>query len=469
LESIIGELSDTDLSTSLNRFFASINDVLNQPEDPAVRNLAILQGQTLSDDIKRLSSRVRQIRQDVNEQIVSAADDINRLTAEIAELNIQIVALEGTSTTGSDAGGLRDQRNIALSRLSEIIGVRTAEQPSGAITVFAGGDFLVFDGTTRPVGVVFGEDRGMATASINILDSDAPIQSSSGNLAGLYSARDTNLGGFLDELDGFAQNLIFEFNKVFSSGQGLTGYSTATSRYFVQDSDEPLDQAGLNYTPVNGSFQLLVKNSRTGITTTSDIRVDLNGLGEDTSLADLAEQLNAVEGISAMIDESGRLKIDADSPVLEFSFAQDTSGILAALGINTFFEGESAGNIGVDDVIVADPLKFAASQGGIGEDTANAVLLAGFASTPLAAVDGRTLLEEYERITGATFQASAAIQAINEGFQTFHKTLEGQQLGISGVNIDEQAVKMIQFQRIYQASARVIAAIDELLETLINL
>ena len=48
LDALIGELSDTDLSTSLNNFFGSINDILNQPEDPGVRNLSILRGETLA-------------------------------------------------------------------------------------------------------------------------------------------------------------------------------------------------------------------------------------------------------------------------------------------------------------------------------------------------------------------------------------------------------------------------------------
>src|SRR5574340_527133 len=38
LEGIVGELSDTDLSTSLNLFFSSISEILNQPESVSVRN-----------------------------------------------------------------------------------------------------------------------------------------------------------------------------------------------------------------------------------------------------------------------------------------------------------------------------------------------------------------------------------------------------------------------------------------------
>ena len=469
LEAIIGELSDTDLSSSLNRFFASIHDVLNQPEDLATRNLAALQGQRLTQDIVRFDERVRQIREDTNESIAATANDINRLTSEIAELNVQIVATESASGGMSDAGGLRDNRSTALKKLSELIGIRSVEQESGAVTVFANGDFLVFDGRARPVSVVYNEDRGLSAATINITDSDSPLDSSTGRLAGLYSARDTILGDFLDSLDDFTKKLVFEFNKIYSSGQGLTGYSNVQSEFYVNDVDAALDNAGLDFTPVNGTLQVLVKNKRTGLTTTTDVRVDLNGLDDDTSLQDLTDQLDAIDGISATINPNRGLTINSDSQVLEFSFANDTSGILAALGINTFFSGSTSTQVSVSQAVLDDPTKFAASQTGIGQDSDNAVVLAGLAIQPLEATGGLSLSSYYERFTGDVFQASAAMQGVNDGFRTFQATLEGQHLGISGVNIDEQAVKMIQHQRAFQASAKLVATLNELMDTLINI
>ena len=56
-----------------------------------------------------------------------------------------------------------------------------------------------------------------------------------------------------------------------------------------------------------------------------------------------------------------------------------------------------------------------------------------------------------------------------EGFRTFHSTLEGQLLAIQGVNIDEEAIRMITYQRAFQASARVVSTINEMLDTLVNL
>jgi flagellar hook-associated protein 1 FlgK len=58
---------------------------------------------------------------------------------------------------------------------------------------------------------------------------------------------------------------------------------------------------------------------------------------------------------------------------------------------------------------------------------------------------------------------------VAEGFRVFQKTLQGEQLAISGVSIDEEAIRMITYQRVFQMSARFIGAVSELLETLVDL
>lgn len=469
LETLLGELSETDLSSTMSRFFGSINDVLNQPESIPVRNLAVLQGQTLASDISRLDSRVRDIREDVNKRIGDAATDINRLANEIAKLNRQITSAEGGAVSKSDAVGLRDQRGVALQELAKIIDVKVVEQDSGDVTVFAGGEYLVFESTVREVMTVVTPDRGLNVVEVRIKATDAPLNVSSGKLTGLMAARDQILGDFIDQLDGFAQTLMFEFNKIYSSGQGLTGNTTLTSEFGVDNVQLPLDQAGLPFTPVNGSFQVQIYNQQTKITETHDIFVKLNGLDDDTTLENLQQQLDAIDGLKAELTPTRGLKLAAESPVLSFAFANDTSGALASLGIGTFFTGTGAGNISVSEVVKKDPAKFAASAGGIGKDTTNAVALAGFLDRPLDSQSGASIGDMYSSLAGNVTQQSAVSKAVAEGFRVFQLTLDGQRLAISGVNIDEETVNLISYQRMYQASARFISTVNEMLEALINL
>ncbi len=470
LEGIVGALNQNNLQSSLNSFFSSIAGVLNQPESVSVRNLAVLQGQTLAGDINQMSQRVSNARVDVNTQIEGMTSDINRLVTDIANLNTQITSTEGGTLTISQAVGLRDKRNQDLSDLSNLIGIRVEEQPSGAANVFVGGDYLVFEGTSRQVETAYTTDRGLSSAHINLVDTNAPLDTQTGKLAGLTAARDNILGGFLDKLNNLATTLNFEFNKVYSSGQGLTGFQSMTSTYPVTSTSNALDNAGLQFTPVNGSFQVQMLNKQTGLTQTTNVTVDLNGLDQnETSLTGLATQLNAINGLKATISNTGNLSITTTSPDLQFSFANDTSGALAALGLNTFFTGTSAADLGVNQAVVADPGKFAASTAGIGIDTGNATKLANFMNQPLDSAGGTTLTDVYDRMVGDVTQGSAVAQSVTQGYQTFQQTLQGQQSAISGVSIDEEAVKMITFQRAYQASAKLISTINELLNTLMQL
>ena len=470
LESVIGELSDTDLSTSLNDFFSSINEVLNQPESVPVRNLAVLQGKTLASEINLLSNRVLEMRSDIDDQIVETASEINRLVENVALLNKRISATEGGGTSASDAVGLRDQRGLALSDLAKLIDIKTTEQADGTVNVYIGGDFLVLQGEFRNVSASQESTSGRVTTTVKLTTTKADLQLSSGKLAGLVAGRDDILGDFLTRLDSFASTMMFEFNKVFSSGQGLTGHNELTSEFAITDSTVALDAAGLRFTPVNGSFQVLVRNKEENTTVTTDIHIDLNGLGnDDTTYADFVAQLNNIDGLTAVIEPTGKLNITTDSSDSEFSFAGDTSGLLAALGLNTFFTGTGASSIGVSQFLQDDPTKFAASTNGIGEDTKNAEKLAAFLDKKLDTVGGTTLSILYNRLTGETTQASAVAQSVAEGFKVFEDTLSAQQLGVSGVSLDEEAVKLITFQRAYQATARYIATVSELLEVLVNL
>ena len=469
LETFYAELGETDLSTALTQFFNSIHAVADEPESSVARKLAILRGGTLAQDINGLAKHVGEVRSDLNQRVANSVDDINRLVEEVRLLNIRIAEAEGSDTSASEAVGLRDQRQNALTNLAKLVDITVTEQENASVSVFLGGDYLVLEGVSRTVKATEYSDRGLQVFELRLEESNSLLQINGGEVAGLVKSRDDVLGGFLDQLDSFASALVYEFNRVFSSGQGRTGFQSVTSESSVNSTTAALDAAGLSFTPTNGSFQILVRNTRTGLTETNEIPVDLNGLDGDITLADLAAAIDAVDGLDASINSSNQLTITRNSTDLDFSFANDTSGILTALGINTFFTGEDARTIGINDVVANDALKFAASRNGVDEDSEIAVELAGFAQKALDSEDGLTLYGLYERMTANVAQGSSVAHAVAEGARVFEDQLRGQSLAISGVSIDEEILRMIRYQRSFQASARYIAALDELLQLLVSI
>ncbi len=470
LEGLLGVLNDSGVNSSLTKFFNSIGDVLNQPQSLSARNLATLQGKNLTNDITNLSQRINDIQVSQNSQIRGLVNDANSHLETIRKLNVKIASLEGGTGSSAQAVGLRDQRDKALLDLSKLIGIQTQEQPSGAMNVFHNGEFLVFEGESHPLTTIQSGAGNDARLSVVYADTKSPVTSDGGQIFGVLAARDDILGAFSSKLDQFAQTLSFEFNKIFSSGQGLNGYSSVTSLNAVTDSKKPLDSAGLANTPISGGFDIQVKDLQTGLTQTTHITIDLNGLNNnDTTMLSLGQSIHAIDGLSASVNAAGELSIKTTSSTLQFAFANDTSGTLAALGINTFFTGSTARDLNVSTQILNDPNKFASSLGGIGNDTQILTQLAGFLDKPLDSLGGDTISQSRDRLVSEVTEASAATSAVADGFRSYESSLKTQQSAISGVNLDEEAVKMMQFQRSYQFSAKFISTINDMLDMLSNL
>lgn len=480
LEVLLNSLGDSNVSAKLTDFFNSVNEINNSPENPANKNLAISAGQQLTAAVNTLNREVGVLSDDLNTRVDQIASEINTLTEEIRQLNLRIVSLEGGGASGSDAGGLRSQRGVALKRLAQIVDADIVETDTGVTNVSVNGQFLVFEATRREVVSQQLDDGENVVQQVVFADNGGEIPATGGELGGIYESRDTILGDFVTGFNDFAAALAFEFNKVYSQGQGEEGYTSLTGTYRVQDATAALDQAGLDFTPVNGEFTVLITDSNEEDATPKSHVIDVDLLGSNgapTTLTSLAEALDAISGITASVSIDNQLVINSESPAnIQFSFENDSSGALAALGINTFFTGSDAASLGVNSELtsgIAAGAKFSdglrAASDGLYVPGTNALRLYDLQDQLLESQDGKSLGGLYQQLIDLTTQGATTTASVAEGLRTFEGTLEAAAASVSGVNLDEEAIDMIQLQRAYQASARYIGTISELLDILVNL
>lgn len=469
LEGELQELGEGDLSTALTDFADSIQDLATQPESAGFRDIVVKQGSELSRDLRSLYARVDDIRQSKTVQVKDTAQEANELIEEIHQLNKKIVKLEYGGLSSSDAGAARSQRYEALTRLSEILPIRYQEQDNGAVDVFSESDYLVLSGSTQKLEIVSTGD-GDDSFRVELSETRHDLSRSGGELRGLIEGRDDVLGGFLERLDQFASQLISEFNQRHASGEGLEGYQSTVSANHILDANVPLDQegAGLTFPPEHGSFDIKVTSQQSGLLETTSIPVNLDGIGADSSLEDIRGALDAVGNLDATITTRGELQIEA-ADGYEFRFANDTSGILASLGINTFFTGAGASDIDVSENLKANSELLATGQGGGPADGRNVSEFLDFLEQPIPALANSTLHGFYEQTVTQIAQDSASENALATGFTTFRDSLRSQQDQFTGVSLDEEAIKVLEFQRAYQASARIVSTVNELFSVLVNL
>ena len=480
LEAEFNALGGGNIGSYLTSFFNGINRVATEPNVPGIRDLVIRNGVDLVRQFNLLDQNVERLHSDLSTRVQGIAPEINTLTEQIRKLNLQIVALEGGGSTGSDAGGLRTQRAESLKQLAGLINISATETATGSVNISVNGQILVFEGTKRDVESELVEVNGTNAARIQFVDNKSVLDVSGGELHGIYQARDVVYSEFLENFDHLAATLAFEFNKLYSQGQGTTGFTQVTSTASVSDPAAALNVAGLDFTPTSGKFTVLVRNKEDNPPTTTphEITIDLNGLdGNDTTLNSLTAQLNAIDGINASVDIDNRLVLSSESSAIDFSFevesTSDESGVLAALGINTFFTGSAAGTLGVNSQLLqgggVGAAKFASSNQGINEGNDNALRLVAMYDQSLSSLDGSSIRGIYDSIINSTTQGASIAQSVADGQRVFSGTLEATSQGISGVNLDEEAIDMIALQRTYQASARFISTISDLLDILINI
>ncbi|MEY4566746.1 MAG: Flagellar hook-associated protein 1 [Planctomycetota bacterium] len=468
-ENFFSELSSEDISTSMSEFANAFNDLTNQPGSDSLRTMVIERGKSLASEIRDKRTQMLELSQRYGKQITLAADEINRITKQIGVLNTKIAEIEGSIDTGTQAVGLRDERLQLLEQLAGYISIKTSESETGTVSVFIGGDYLVADGISRTVAAAQTSGEGRFNTEIILTDSQSALKITGGSIGGMIEARDRVIQGTLDQYDEFTKNLIDRVNFVHSQGQGAKGFSAVTSSRSVSSSSAVLEDAGLSRTVENGGFQIKTLDANSGLERTYDIPVQLDGLPTDTNLFSLAQSISNIPGLSAIINELNQIEIKAIASTTTFSFQNDTSGALAALGINTFFSGEDSSDIDINDVLKKDPSLLAVSLDGVGRTTRNANILGEIFESPIPGLGDQSLRDQYEALAIRMTQDSNIEKGKNEGFKSYFATLESKHLGQSGVNLDEEAVKLMLYQKAYQASSRVIAISNELLTTLMQI
>ncbi|MFW6059104.1 MAG: flagellar hook-associated protein FlgK [Phycisphaeraceae bacterium] len=469
LESIGNEFSDSGLSTQLGQFFDTWSELANNPQDSGQRSLVVREGQRLASFIQNLRGQMVTLRSQTDRSAEQAAERVNDLLDQVETLNGK-VTLEGGGQGG--AGGVMDQRDQVLSELSEYLDISTVSHDNGSVDVFVGSTPIVLNGKSRGVELDTQQEDGENVQKLVVADDKTPLNATAGKLGAMVDFRQNDLEEAIATLDTFAHQLAWQVNRVHSEGQGTALHDEVTGSYKVEDSTLALNDpdAGLDFVPQHGSFRLHVTQSSTGQRNASTIDVDLDGInpGADTTLDDLAAQIDAVANVNASVTADGRLEITTASDDYQISFSDDTSGALAALGINTFFTGKDAQDIAVDSTVVDSPRLIAAAREHIAGDNRGALAIEEVRNQAVDDLDGVSLTEFWNRHVQEYGSRLAEAREQVEAGQVVRENLTKQQQSVSGVNADDEAIDLMRYQQAYQASARFLSTVNQMMQTLLQ-
>ena len=520
------------LSTALQGFYSAFSGVANNPTSTASRQALLGQAQSVASAFQNASGELNSLNGDVNSRITADVTQINSIAKAISTLNNQIVT--GTAQDGGQPPNeLLDQRDQLISNLSQLVGISTTTDPTGAVNVFVGnGQPLVLQGQVTALTTVanpfnatqleIGNSAGSAIISSNI---------TSGDLGGLLSARTQIINPALNSLGQIATALSQTVNSQQAQGLDLSGnlgapiFAVGTPLATASSRNTDTVTASVSVNPngigaltandyvlsfVGGTPKLTNTSDGTSVTpagagtvaspyTAAGISIVLSGtpangdqfLVQPTATA--AGSLKVVLSNPTQIAAAGAIKtsaagsntgaatissgtvLDSTNPNLlspvTIAFTSPTTYTINGGAPNTYASG---GNIDVNGWEVqisgapaaGDTFSVGSNAGGTG-DNRNA-LIAANAQNVGVLQNGTTSITGgvSALITGLGSQA----QQINTA-QSAQSAVNAQALSsvqsTSGVNLDEEAASLLQWQQAYQAAAQALSIGNSLFASLI--
>ncbi|MCA9292014.1 MAG: flagellar hook-associated protein FlgK [Phycisphaerales bacterium] len=466
IEILQNETTDNDISSRLSAFFNAFSELANNPEENAVRSVVVQEAIGLASSLAGLRQDYGTVRAQIDESLGQATRQVNELLDQIAAINMQIAQSE---TANSRANALRDQRDRIIDEVSTYLDITAREQANGVTDVFVGSLPIVLAGSSRGIELRPESTTTGVDYTLRIRDDGSLLDPRSGELGALLRQRNDTVQPALEDLDTLAANLIFELNRLHAQGQPKTLQNAFTGTYQVTDTTVPLNDAssGTSFDIDNGGFFVHIRNTSTGIM--DSYRIDVNGATD--SLDDLIAEINVnvgVPNLTAGVTSDGSFTLTAGSGYA-ISFSEDTSGALAALGVNTFFVGSTALDIDVHADIQANPNYIAAGGGNINGSNDTAVAIANLQDVPVDALNGMSLRGFWLQSVNALAASTGSANRDVASSALVRESLAAQLSAVSGVSLDEESMNLLTFERQFQAAARFISVIDEQIQTLLSL
>lgn len=438
------------INYQLNAFFSSLQDLQANPADIPLRTQVLQRGSDLSFAVKETYNSVAQLQREADDRLKILIVDVNRLSSSIAEVNGQISRAE---TSSQEALTLRDQRDLLLTELGQLVSFQTVEDSNAQVGVYLANGFSLVSGSNSfnfemtsspsfaPPG---GYPPGLDGRALNFIvhdfgggshgDLTQILKAGGGEIAGLLELRGTqrnadtsafDADGILVEvatqIELIARDLLTRFNLEYRGPDEDAGVAGHQPSSFDLDGNQPIT-FGLF------SFNGAVAGNNFGDVDNDGVpsSADLNSLITAGGIPNFASRL-----IFNVTDERA------------LAAARDLNPVAAA---TTWSTGDSSNITGL------------LSQRDIQQTYAIGTI------SLTANIDGMYALT-VSNVGGKSARAQDDLKI----FQARENQIKELQQSYSGVNLDEEFALLIKFQRAFQGAAKLIKIGDELSQELVNL
>lgn len=523
MQAAFGKPGDTgSLDTVYNDFRAALSTLSASPDDFSARGSALSSAQALAGTLNRLSTEVQSMRVEAESELANGVAELNSLLESLETINGRF---SDPNVDQTARASLADERDRVVSGIAELIDIRVDYRSNGSATVMTrSGVGLVdheaasFDfqsGGLLSAGSTYSIDpskNGVGTLTMRssgglVVDAVGQRILGSGRLAALVELRDNSLVAAQSQLDDIAAGLAQALSTVETTGTATT--SGAAGGFDLDlAAIRPGNDFVLTYRQ-NGVEQNLriVRVDEPSQLPMDYVDGDGNrvvGLSFAGGAAGVASALAPILGSGFAVanpggsllqihDDGAGATTDVVSLTARTTIAANRD---AGLGLSLFVDSNGgdftnaigvvrqkvgfAGRIEINPAVLTDNrLLVQYETGGAMGDAARIEYLGNqlgslrFSSGPEAVQLGARLTGSVGDLVSQTlnFQGNRAADALGQK-QARGTALDvlGQRLESEfGVNVDEEMARLMELQNAFAANARVVAAVQDLINTLFEI
>jgi flagellar hook-associated protein 1 FlgK len=306
----------------------------------------VRQAQLAVEKFADMSRTIQDLRLQADQQITAVVNEMNQLTADIDQLNDDIIRF---GSTGNDTTDLEDQRDNKIDRLSELVDIRFFSRNDGDVVVFTSSGLTLVD--TIPPTITHSAAAAMSSTSTvasgqidgiyvgeRLAINDLTTQARGGQLAGLLDMRDDVLPNLQAQLDELAAQLRDQMNLIHNRGTPFPGHQELTGqRIFTLPQEQTISLSGTDDVAIvmmdaDGAQTISIRLSEiltgTGNGQTFGDGTDDSGGITITELAARLEdffQLNGAPSATVTLNAQSQLSINLNNTSLGFGFRDETT------------------------------------------------------------------------------------------------------------------------------------------------
>lgn len=522
LEQVYNEPDDVSVRTTMDKFWESWQELSLNPESQAHREAVVSRGQSLVNSIQNRDKALTGIGNLLNSDIESNVEQLNDIANQIAALSTEIVR---SKAMGDNPNDLLDRRDALVEKLSKIANITSDQRDSDEFMVHIDGHILVQGGIARNFDVESVVDNyGYSRVVWADTRNEAVVKG--GSLGALIELRDVDVRNEIQSLNTMTMNFTDLVNDVHRNAVGAnktTGLDFFTSRPFVENTNGNYDSDGDGVEDKTYAFRFTGTNALDaqeqigieGVMTLAGHSGNIQVAYYPTDrVEDVVNRINDSNGeVKAYLDRNNNLVLKAttsqaiENPDFVIRHVEDSgrflagyAGILAGSGAENAYDWNAAdavnalkgadGNGSRARFAVApytNPSTYIEINGVIKNDVMNvasayaardgrAMSGDGNAAAEIASIRNTKVMIGRERTLDDYFADSVTkVGLMGEQAETnlmsqhaIMDDLRGLRDSISGVNIDEELADIMKFQHGYNAAAKFVTVIDEMIDTVIN-